>query len=200
MSKIIGIIGRYDNKDGVSFVKCNSEIINAVKKCGGIPLCILEVDNINTVLDLCDGIIMPGGNDITTFDKNVCKYAIKKDIPILGICLGMQIMSCYNKDEDLKKVLNHNSKNKYVYDVYIKDNTLLSNIVRKTIRVNSRHNECVKDTSLYKVSAVSSDGVIEAIEYDKNKFNLGVQWHPESMIDYDDNAFKLIKYFIDQCQ
>ena len=32
MSKIIGIIGRYDNKDGVSFVKCNSEIINAIKK------------------------------------------------------------------------------------------------------------------------------------------------------------------------
>lgn len=45
MSKIIGIIGRYDNKDGVSFVKCNSEIINAIKKCGGIPLCVLEVDN-----------------------------------------------------------------------------------------------------------------------------------------------------------
>ena len=29
-------------------------------------------------------------------------------------------------------------------------------------------------------------------------FNLGVQWHPESMIDYDDNAFKLIKYFISE--
>ena len=45
------------------------------------------------MVDLCDGIIIPGGYRIYEFYKYITEYAIKKDIPVLGICLGMQTLS-----------------------------------------------------------------------------------------------------------
>ena len=50
------------------------------------------------------------------------------------------------------------------------------------------------------IVGISNDGIIEAIE-DKNKrFFIGVQWHPESMIEYDSIQNKIFKKFINACQ
>ena len=177
---VIGIVGRkIDN-----IYKVNENIIKKVIKYDGIPILLLPNDNLNEILNICDGIIMPGGNNIYDYDKYICDYCIKNDIPLLGICLGMQIMC----NEKLKRIENHQGVN---HKIIIKDNTKLSNIIKNNI-VNSRHNECVIDTSNYIVSALSNDGVIEAIEHKTNKFNIGVQWHPE---DLDDDLlfFELIK-------
>ena len=66
--------------------------------------------------------------------------------------------------------------------------------------VNSRHNEHIDSVDNFVVSAISEDGIIEAIE-DKNKnFVLGIQWHPESMLDYDIYACDIYKYFINKCK
>ena len=88
---------------------------------------------------------------------------------------------------------------KYVHYINIVPNTLLFKILKeKRILVNSRHYDCLKWTNL-KISAVSDDGIIEAIENEKQKFFLGVQWHPETLIDIDSNSYQLFKYFIDIC-
>lgn len=42
---------------------------------------------------MCNGIVMPGGCKIYYYDKFIAKYAIENDIPVLGICLGMQILA-----------------------------------------------------------------------------------------------------------
>ncbi len=216
MKPIIGIVGRNDNKTYV-----NDEIRIAVIKCGGIPILILPTQKIklNTnshidsmthvekqdlikVLNLCNGIIMPGGIDSYEYDKFICEYAIKSNIPILGICLGMQVMSYYNTDYSLEENdelgINHNKKDaKYVHHIYTRPNSILNKILGNTIRVNSRHNYHIMHTGCYIITAISEDGLVEAIEYPYNSFNVGIQWHPESMIDYDDKEYKLIKTFIE---
>ena len=91
---IIGIVSRkIDN-----YYKVNESLLNAVTLCGGIPICILPSCNLEEVLDICDGILMPGGNTIYQYDVDICDYAIKNNKPLLGICLGMQIMACHKID------------------------------------------------------------------------------------------------------
>lgn len=218
MKPIIGIVGRaIDN--GI-FVK--DEIRNAVIKSGGIPLLILPTQTLefNNILEdedngmsiiekkdlldelkLCNGIIMPGGSKIFNYDKYICKYAIENNIPILGICLGMQIMACndaYNSLKKIEKEINHNQIGiKYVHKVTTRPNSILNDIFGDTIIVNSRHKEYVTNIGNYIITGISEDNIIEGIEYPFNVFNVGVQWHPESMINYDIKQFDLFKKFIE---
>ena len=48
------------------------------------------------ILDICDGFLFPGGNKVEKIHYEVLEYAIKKNKPVLGICLGMQAMACYS--------------------------------------------------------------------------------------------------------
>lgn len=87
-----------------------------------------------------------------------------------------------------------------MYKVRILKNTLLSNIVKKDeINVNSKHNYHVSKVNRFKVSAYSEDGLIEAIELPGKNFVMGVQWHPEKMVDYDEDANKLFDHFVLEC-
>ena len=61
--------------------------------------------------------------------------------------------------------------------------------------VNSRHNDCIIKTDL-NITGLTDDNIIEIIESSKNVFFVGLQWHPESMIDYDIDSNNIFKYFI----
>ena len=182
---IIGIVARkIDN-----IYKVNENIVKKIVKNGGIPILILPT-NFNDLLDIlniCDGIIAPGGTDIYDYDRYILDYAIKNDVPILGICLGMQIMEekYMSKTKTLHQGINHN--------IITKKESIVGNTIGNTI-VNSRHNECITDTDDYEITAKSSDGCIEAIEHKYNKFNVGVQWHPEDL----DNDLLFVQ-FIKNC-
>ena len=90
---------------------------------------------------------------------------------------------------------------KYVHKVKILKDSLLYKIIGKEeIKVNSRHNYHVPEKLDYLKSAYATDGIIEAVESKDNKFTLGVQWHPETMISYDEDAKKIIQAFIDKCK
>ena len=191
---IIGIVGRYES----DYVKVNNSVMNAIISCGGIPILILPVENseMDKVLKLCSGILLPGGTDIYSYDKYICKYAIDNDIPILGICLGMQVMGTIDKDSLKKNVTKHLGVTHKIKTI---KGTLINKIIGDTF-VNSRHKEHITDPGIYKVSAYSLDGYIEALEHPTNKFNVGVQWHPEDLIDSDIKEFNLIKEFINSCK
>ena len=169
---IIGIVGRVNN----DIFKVNKTILNKIIKCGGIPMMILPTnfEDLKKVLDLCDGIVMPGGKDLYDYDKYICNYATVNDIPLLGICLGMQIMA----HKYLQKTkINHQG---VVHKIVTKKGSLINKIIGDTC-VNSRHEECITNSGEYDVTAYSLDGCIEAIEHPFNKFNVGVQWHPEDL-------------------
>ena len=220
---IIGIIGRViDNK-----ICINDEIRYAVLKSGGIPFIIIpnqkqlynkkKIKNLKVtekrylkkIVNKIDGLLLQGGNTWHQYDEYIYKYALKKNIPILGICMGMQMICKIDvtnskKNDNLEKNLtyiNHNQTKKYVHKVRILNNTNLSKIIKKDIiYVNSRHNYHVKKVNNLSVTAYSNDGFIEGVEYKNKKFVIGVEWHPESTFDNDAFSKRLFKSFIKSCK
>lgn len=222
MKPIIGIVGRPDTlKSGREVYYINREINEAIIKNNATAITILpnmsekfankdisntrqmtdkEFEDLKKVIDICDGIICQGGDQFYDYDLKIINYCYKVNKPLLGICLGMQAMA-YLFDGKLVNLpnLNHKNDNDYVHDINIKKDSKLYQILkREFIKVNSRHIQCIINTNL-DVVAVSSDNIIEAVE-DKNKlFFIGLQWHPESMIEYDILENKIFEYFIKCC-
>jgi putative glutamine amidotransferase len=99
---------------------------------------------------------------------------------------------------ELSTIEDHNEMGKnYAHSVKIdKTSKLYSIFGKEEIMVNSRHKEMVIDPTNIKVVGVS-DGVIEAVEKNGVLFLIGVQWHPEDMIKYDENAKKLFDRFFE---
>ena len=201
--------------------------LHSIEKFDAIPFPLFHSNqNISNIISLIDGIIITGGNfDIdpglygkennksrnfkdlrTKFEMKICKLCIKKNIPILGICGGEQLLnvSCGGTlIQDIKKnnkiPIDHeqkNPRNKTSHTVKIKNGTKLHKIInKKKIDVNSAHHQAVKKLGNdLIISAVSEDGIIEAIENTKHKWCIGVQWHPEFLITKSDKL--LISEFI----
>lgn len=203
---IIGIVSRIkEQTNSKVFLGCYNNYLKKIVLNGGIPLLILptqinfnnelsdiEKTDLEVILKKCDGILMPGGDDPSPYDIFINDYAYYNDIPILGICLGMQVMAIAD-GSNLIRVNNHYLAN---HDVVLKNNTLLKKVYDKNIiYTNSRHKYKLDKTNKYTLSALSFDGVIEGIEDNTKRFNVGVEWHPE---DLTDNS--LFKYFIDICR
>ncbi len=196
---VIGIVTRkYVSEEKHIIDIIYSDMQNAVIKNGGIPIGITLNSNYKKIIELCDGIIFQGGDDFEEFDFEVIKYLYEIDKPVLGICLGMQLIAL-SFGGTMIDIKNHKTKLKYSHKIKIKKESTLYNIFKnEVINVNSRHKSTVKGTSI-NISAISEDGVIEAIEAKDKKFFIGMQWHPESMIDYDDKQNKVFEYFIQIC-
>ncbi len=211
--EVIGVYEHYRKavikKGGIPILLLpNQNLIYETTKPREMPkLTIDEKEDLIKVINMCDGLIMQGGSKWYEYDEFICNYAIDMDIPLLATCLGMQIMGKVDNDRnniddyatfENDTTIDHFQKGiKYVHQIKIEENTLLSLIIDELhIDVNSKHNRHIKKCNSFKVAAVASDGIIEAIEYPWKKFILGVQWHPEKMIDYDEKADKIFSKFI----
>ncbi len=205
MKKTIGIILRecYKNDD-IPMYGFRRDLLPFLRKYDvnviSIPVMFEnaeEFENLKEMLDFCDGIIFPGGAEMSTLDYKLVEYLHKIDKPTLGICLGMQIMAKTFNGKDRVKIESekHLSEEEYVHDIIIKKDSLLYQMIgEEKIKVNSRHRNQVPYTELDGV-AYSEDNVLEAIE-DKNKrFFIGVQWHPESILE-DVYSNRFFDYFI----
>ena len=174
------------------------DMVKALENNGAIGIGIVLNDNYKELINLCDGIIFQGGDDFEKYDIDALKYIYEIDKPVLGICLGMQLMGILFNGTMID-IENHKKKLDYVHEVRIKRNSKLYNIFKQDIiKVNSRHKSIIKDTKL-NVVGISNDGYIEVIEDISKRFFIGVQWHPESMISYDKKQNNLFKYFIKSC-
>lgn len=204
MYKKIGIISREQIQAKSKYKAFNSEIVDIIQKYNCIPIGIivnfdtnpdLEFDKIKKIIDFCDAIILQGGSNLYAIDQKIVKYLYDRDIPTLGICLGMQTMAVtLGGNLQVLPKLNHDQTDHYVHPINILKDTLLYHIMKENqIIVNSRHKEAIVNTSLL-VGAYSDDYVIEEVEDPTKRFFLGVQWHPES-IPNDKNSLKLFDYF-----
>lgn len=206
MKKTIGVIARESISEykQVPLYGIRRDVIQFLKKydINVIMIPILfdskeEFSKIKEIIDFCDGIVSPGGSKIYDIDYKIIEYLYEIDKPTLGICLGMQIIGkLFNgkvraKIEDEK----HCSDEEYVHNIIIKKDSLLYKIIgEEKIKVNSRHMRQIPYTNLDCV-AYSEDNVIEAIEDRTKKFFIGVQWHPESLME-DVYSNRLFNYFI----
>ena len=168
---------------------------------------------IEEVLDLCDGLIIPGGDKILPSTFDIINYFYNKKKPILGVCLGMQTLAMYSvnkyeKKRIIKKIDNGTdhwpiNPNRYnndqtVHKNFIYKNTKLYDIIGSDeISVNSLHNYTITEVGKdFIVSSKSEDGLIEGIEYKgDDRFILGIQFHPEVLPQYNN----IFKRFIKEC-
>lgn len=224
MRPLIGIMMRCEELESGTSMQYAMEFVRAtIIKAKGEPLFLTPPQNIDyfktkyanfpllteeekiTIdfwLDAIHGLFIPGGIKFTEYDRYVLKRAIAKKIPVLAVCLGMQLMSCYEQEVklyDISSDIKHDAplSEKYVHSVFIDPDSRLFQILGKeTIMVNSFHKKMVGENEIYKAVAHSEDGVIEALEYPGEVFHIGLQWHPEKMYDYDMDAKKIIDTFI----
>lgn len=225
MRPLIGIVARPEYPGDTDRLVVNDEYRRAVIESGGTPFLILppqsidygatkiseipelskeEKDMLVKELSMCSGIVMPGGFKMINYDFFVLDYAIKNDIPILGICLGMQVMANYGRDvwnekNDSEGVNHYVVSGELAHSVMVdKESKLYSILGKDSFEVNSFHNFHVLPSDIYNSVCYSEDGLIEGIEYSGNSFNIGVQWHPERMYDKDVLSRKLFSSFIDE--
>lgn len=147
--------------------------------------------------------------EIDEFDIEVINIALENNKPILGICRGLQVLNVAlggSLYQDLKYIkgshIKHNQNAKpYLGTHYIdiKEGSILKEIITEKVLVNSYHHQSVKTLgNNLKAIAYSNDGVIEAIQKMDKSFVLGVQWHPELMVDYDQYMLEIFKRFINE--
>ena len=226
---VIGVPVRYDylaDSNNRSVIYIFDSVRRSIQAAGGDVFLIVPIQDIdymstkyedlkelteeekirvNKVLDKCDGLFLPGGIKFTPYDRYILDYAIEKDIPTLGVCLSMQMMSCYKEDIVLEKIdsnINHyDLENDLVHSVKIDKDSKLYNILGKEeIMVNSIHHYHGTNNHIYKTVAKASDGTIEAIEHPTATFNIGLQWHPEKNYDTNLESKLILDEFIKQAE
>lgn len=203
----------------------------AVVKAGGLPVMLPhEPELAEAYLATIDGLIVTGGAfDVdpalfgdatrhatvvlkarrTEFELAIVRGALARDMPILGICGGQQLMNValggtliQHIPDEIDAALAHEQPNPRTepgHDVEVVPETRLAAIVgRSLIPVNSAHHQAVKAVAPgCVVDAVAPDGVIEGIEAPDRRFCIGVQWHPEYDISPADAA--LFRALVEAC-
>ena len=188
---------------------------------GGVPVVLPPVDDAEVLINMLegiDGLVLTGGADynplwygeqpekeLHTINSTrdlpellLTRLAFNRQIPILGICRGVQTMAIAlggNLVQDLKTPLKHSQdapRSEATHSVTITEGSTLYGLYGQETFVNSFHHQAVKDCGSHlHVVATAPDGVIEAVESTEQKALMGVQWHPEWM---GDEGLKLFEW------
>jgi len=144
-----------------------------------------------------------------SYEMELIENTLKYKKPVLGICRGNQLLNVYFKGtliQDIKseRGFDHSKISESEirhHDINVKTKSLLFKIVNeKKYSVTSTHHQAIdKPGEGLAVNAIADDGIIEGIEFEDKKdksFLLGIQWHPERMINYDNPFSKnvLLKF------
>lgn len=140
-------------------------------------------------------------------DRMVIEAAEARDKPLLGICRGIQILNVvcggtlYQDLPTEHPGVEHSMRPPYdrtVHTVTILEGTPLAEIIGSgEMAVNSYHHQAVKEMgSSLAASAVSEDGLVEAVWMPGKRFFHAVQWHPELIWRRDDRCRRLVEAFV----
>ena len=224
MSPVIGIT----LTDNIADTGMNN-YTRAVEQHGGIPRCITPGDE-PSIAGL-DGLLLTGGGDIhpdyfnqpwhpslnyvneerDELEIPLFQQALAADLPVFGICRGIQIMSVamggslYQdiEEEGPRETLCHTrvAYRDSRHELEIAEGSLLYELIGARVdAVNSAHHQAVDALGEgFVVTARTEDGIVEAMENPSKRFMLGVQYHPERMLkdpELREHGAKLFAAFI----
>jgi putative glutamine amidotransferase len=199
----------------------------ALRRVGVATLAVdPEQDEPALVLDTIDGLLLTGGGDVDPdlyggridtaqridrvrddFEIELIRRALARDLPILGICRGIQILNVAHggtlrdlrKDEELADIHGIDLNSLRAHEVTVAPGSALAAIVGEGVRtVNSFHGQAVDRLGeVLTAVATSPDGVIEAVERRDRRFVVATQWHPEIHALEDEKALAIFRAFVE---
>ena len=224
---IIGVTCDYDIDKQTS--QLHRGYYDAIVEAGGLPVLIPNIQEkyIAEILAPLHGILLTGGQDVDpeyfgeppipglgsinpfrdSLEIHLCRQAMEQDIPVLGICRGIQLMNIAMGGtiyQDLNSQWTFGQLQKHSqlapdwyssHEVELEENSKLAQIIGvQRLRTNSFHHQAVKEPApCFEITARCGDGVVEGIESKSHSFAVGVQWHPEKMWQKDDKMLTLFK-------
>ena len=222
---IIGITANYEGIDATLRHAYYDQIVDA----GGTPVIIPPVADKNVIvstLDHIDALLLTGGGDYNPLwageepakglhninatrdlpELLITRLAYNRQIPMLGICRGMQTLAMAlggHVKQDVSSDIKHSQdadRGEATHRVSIEDDSTLAYIYKQatTLCVNSFHHQAVDDAGQrFRITAKAPDGVAEAMESTEHKPIMGVQWHPEWL---GGDGLPLFRWLVDQAQ
>ena len=204
--------------------------VGAVQRAGGVALLLppdpAAIDDPDPVLDLVDGLILAGGVDVDpgaygadahpltdqpneardAFELALAGRALERDIPLLGICRGMQVLNVAaggTLHQHLPELVGHDGHRQTVgvfhdHDVRLAGDSLAARAAGEQLHATKSHHHQGVDAlgDGFVVTGWSElDDLPEAIEHPQRRFALGVQWHPEV-----DETSRLIASLVDEAR
>lgn len=223
---IVGITGNEKEMpvmSGLVFDAVSRSLSDGVKEVGGIPI-ILPVGTPNLAkayVDMIDKLILSGGQNVDptyygedklvdsddysperdAFEFALVKETLKQGKPIFAVCRGMQLLNValggtLNQDVD-----NHWQKDLEgtAHEVVVAKDSRVGSLVSSGVRINSFHHQSVKKLApgLVATARDPRDGTIEAYESTQNLPVLGIQWHPELLLEKRDSK-RIFNYLVHQ--
>jgi putative glutamine amidotransferase len=214
---VVGIEPSVQAPDGKpAQIAMSTEYSSAVYRAGGIPVVLAPPlrgeATADELLDSVDALLYTGGPDFRTerlglgpthpaarpgltakqdFDVTLARRALERDLPVLGVCYGMQLLGIlagsnliqHLDAERLSPSVRHIVPSGPVrHDIIAEPGTLVGKALGGAGRLSccSSHHQAITDPGPgWRVSARADDGVVEAIESVIHRFAVGVQWHPE---------------------
>lgn len=233
MKPVIGLTSFIEPTLQKKRVNVSYHYIESIEMVGGIPFIIPEcrhLQNVEPYLERIDALIISGGVDVSpylygenplkevtyfsverdNFEIALVKGAIERNIPVFGICRGIQIINValggtlyQDIASQTGSQFGHNPMGMPVDRLYhkitVEENTALRKLFKdKSFLINSFHHQAIKELGKdIIVSAFSDDGIVEAIEMANNKYVYGVQWHPEDLTRSYPHFRALFQHLID---
>jgi putative glutamine amidotransferase len=230
---LIGITAAHCTEELKTFPR--AFYVESIRKTGGIPVILPPVrsdEEAHEALNIVNGLLLTGGGDISPAylkedplrgigtciperdlsELLLTKLALQSDLPILGICRGIQVLAVAAGGRIYQDIfgqqpgtIQHSQtapRNCPWHSVKITPESLLFKFLKEVeIAVNSFHHQAVCELPPgFQRNAVAVDGIIEGIEKVDAKFCLGVQWHPESMLETEKHSCDLFTGFIEACR
>jgi putative glutamine amidotransferase len=226
----IGITIGYDRRRR-DLHTLRQDYVRSVEGGGGLPLVLAPgaPTDAAELLDLIDGLVLSGGSDIEPslygeaphrklgavirerddFELALCREALRRDLPMLAICRGHQVLNVATGGTLIQDIpsevsggIEHDARCERwerTHEIRILQGTRLREILgRERVAVNSFHHQAVERVGEgLVVSACSADGkVVEGVEMPGRGFVLGVQWHPESFWNRPDGFAALFEALV----
>ena len=193
-------------------LRLHQQYLDPLLRAGATPVGVapkVGSDYLERLLDSVDGVLLTGGDDFETealglgpihpeanptpthkqrLDFDLLRLALERELPVLGICYGMQLMGLLGGSRLLQHLPSdrpgcQEHEGGVEHSVRIEPGSKLAQSLKletdETLVV-SRHHQALADVqSPWIISAQDSEGLIEAIEHPSHRFAIGVQWHPE---------------------
>lgn len=188
------------------------DYVAKIERAGGLavvlpPRADTDGDMARALLSRVDGLVVAGGADVDpetygaephpraqeprpTRDRTelaLVREARRRDLPLLGVCRGMQIMaveaggSLHQHVPDLVGHDEHSPRPGVfgLHVVRLTEDSLTGRLLGREVEVHSYHHQAVDAHPGYVATGHAPDGTLEAFEAPDRAFCLGVQWHPE---------------------